>query len=139
MSKLTPAAAAYEGIKDRTAGIELEAHSRALAIEGEARQKAKRMMTELRGWFDKVQGSYGRLRSGVDGTIARAVGDLERTGKSLSGASGVLEGYDEDLRTLGDELATLERPKPPEPLPLEDETVPADDLSSQFRHPTWDT
>ena len=42
LEAMRPAAEAYEAIKERTAGIELEAHGRAQAIEEEGRQKVKR-------------------------------------------------------------------------------------------------
>ncbi|MFR4560248.1 MAG: hypothetical protein ACLT5P_02865 [Flavonifractor plautii] len=42
LAKAGPAAAAYEKVKDRTAGIELEAHCRAQAVQAEAEERIRK-------------------------------------------------------------------------------------------------
>ena len=43
-------AAAYQQVKDRTAGIELEAHCRAQEVQQEAEEKVRRAHTEVTQW-----------------------------------------------------------------------------------------
>ncbi len=115
MEKLAPAATAYEAIKDRTAGIELEAHSRAQAIEGEAHRKARRVTTQVGEWFDKLESSYGRLRTDLDATLSHAARELERVEQSLREISGELDGHEEALKALRAQGEVLTAPKPAAP------------------------
>ena len=69
LAKAAPSAEAYERIKNRTAGVELEAHRRAQEIEDEAREKARQARAELEQWIYKVQAGDDRLRTDVDATI----------------------------------------------------------------------
>jgi len=119
VTKLTPAAAAYEGVKDRTAGIELEAHGRAQSIEREAQQRVRKAQLQTEGWFSQVEAAYNRLRSDLEATLAHAAGEMERVSRSLGGISEELSGHDEALRVIGQQIKAMEPPKPPAPLPLD--------------------
>ena len=118
--KLRPAAKAYEAVKDRTASIELEAHGRAQAIEEEGRQKAKKHQQELVDWSAQLQAAYHRLRSDMDATLVHAIRELERAGQSLEGLSGELVVQDEALKIIKEQIDQMD-PKPPQPLPIEED------------------
>ena len=120
VKKLTPAAASYEAIKDRTAGIELEAHGRAQAIEQEAQAKVKKTKAEMECWFGKLQSAYSRLRADLDATITHASGELDRVNQSLEGISREFNAHDAALKALQETVETLSGPKAPQPLPLEE-------------------
>lgn len=116
-----PAAAAYESIKDRTAGVELEAHHRAQIIEDQAREKARVTAQALEQWLSKVQAGYDRLRTDLDATIAHAAGELERVNKSLCGLTTEFDEHDAVLEKLVEEYKNSSGPHPPKPLPLDGE------------------
>ena len=73
-----------EAIKDRTAGIELDAHCRAQAVEAAAQVQVEKTKREVEQWIAKVQESYDRMRSDIDATISHASGELERVRHSTS-------------------------------------------------------
>ena len=120
LDRLVPAAEAYEDLKDRTAGIELNAHHRAQSSVTEAEQQARQIRAALEQWIGRVQAGYDRLRTDVDATIAHADGELERVRKSLTAISAEFAEHDTTLEEL---LRTYreEGPKAPKPLPLDGE------------------
>lgn len=121
LDKVTPAATAYEAVKDRTASIELEAHGRAQAIEQEGRAKALKYQEQVKEWFNKTREAYDRLRSDITATVDHAAQELERAGRSMEELSTGLEGQDSALAAIQAQLETLDSAKPPQPLPLEEE------------------
>lgn len=121
LDKVTPAATAYEAVKDRTASIELEAHGRAQAIEQEGRAKALKYQEQVKEWFNKTREAYDRLRSDITATVGHAAQELERAGRSMEELSTGLEGQDSALAAIQAQLETLDSAKPPQPLPLEEE------------------
>lgn len=120
VEKLAPAAQSYEAVKERTAGIELEAHGRAQAIELAAQGKAKKTKAEMETWFGRLENAYSRLRSELDATITRAAGELEQVSRSLEGISGEFAAQDAALKELEKTVETLTGPKAPQPLKLEE-------------------
>lgn len=119
---LRPAAEAYEGIKERTAGIELEAHGRAQAIEEEGRQKVKALQDQVLRWFEKVCAAYDRMRGDVDATMNHAIREMARTHQNFQDISGDFVTHDkalEELRRTMEDADVAKRP--PEPLPLDPE------------------
>lgn len=121
LAKAEPSAAAYESVKDRTAGIELEAHRRAQEIENAAREQVKKTKAELEGWMVKIQAGYDRLRTDVDATISHAAGELERVARSLGGVSGEFAEHDAALEGLLKAYRECLGPQAPTPLPLDGE------------------
>lgn len=119
---MRPAAEAYEGIKERTAGIELEAHGRAQAIEEEGRQKVKALQDQVLRWFEKVCAAYERMRGDIDATMNHAVREMARTQQNFQDISGDFAAHDktlEELRRIMEDADVAKRP--PEPLPLDPE------------------
>lgn len=119
---MRPAAEAYESIKERTAGIELEAHGRAQAIEEEGRQKVKALQDQVLRWFEKVCAAYERMRGDVDATMNHAIREMARTHQNFQDISGDFVTHDkalEELRKIMEDADVAKRP--PEPLPLDPE------------------
>lgn len=92
-ARMAPAARAYEALKEKTAGIELAAHSRAEEIVREGQRQADQTHREVERWLKTVESSYTRLKSDVAATLSHAIGELERTGQSLNGVTEELEGH----------------------------------------------
>lgn len=120
LEQLEPLATAYEALKERTAGIELEAHGRAQEIERTAKERAKKAQAQLGEWMDKVGGAYSRLRSELEATLAQAAGEMRRVEKSLSEMSGEFADHDDALKSMRHQVETLDGPKAPEPLPVDE-------------------
>jgi len=87
VSELEPDAAAYLAIKERAAGIELEAHQRAQGIVNEAKAEADKLQEQTRQWVLQVRREYDELRAVVESTVSHAAGDLDRVRQSLGNIS----------------------------------------------------
>lgn len=120
LDALRPSAEAYEAIKERTAGIELEAHGRAQAIEEEGRRKAKELREETLRWFEKVCAAYERMRGDLDAAMNHAIREVSRTQQNLQDISGDLTPYDKAIEEIRKALEEGEEKRPPEPLPLDE-------------------
>lgn len=121
LDKVTPAATAYEAVKDRTASIELEAHGRAQAIEQEGRAKALKCQEQVKDWFNKTKEAYERLRADMTATVGQVTQELERAGRSVEELSSGMAQQDSALAAIEAQLAALDGAKPPQPLSLERE------------------
>ena len=115
LAKAGPAAAAYEKVKDRTAGIELEAHCRA-----EAEERIRKTRAEVEQWLNRVQGNYGRLRADMDAAVSRACGELDQVRQTLEQISGELARQDEGLDKLTKSCCAELTHRAPDPLPLDE-------------------
>lgn len=89
-------------MKDRTAGMELEAHCRAEQVEAEAAERVKKMREQVEHWLGRVQNEYDRLRTSMDATLSHAGGELEQVRGMLDGLSAELERQDEALEGLAE-------------------------------------
>lgn len=107
VERLTPAAEAYAGLKDRAAGIELEAYGRAQAIEEAGRQKARKAQKELTSWFDGMQGSYDKVKAGVEAALAAVARELQRAGQSVEGLSEELQSPETALKSLREQAEAI--------------------------------
>lgn len=87
ITQLEPDAAAYAAIKERTAGIELEAHRRAQAIVDEAQTQVEQLRREQRQWLERVEREYYDLRAQVGTTVTQAASELERVRQGLDNIS----------------------------------------------------
>lgn len=118
LAQAEPAAAAYEQVKDRTAGIELEAHCRAQEVQQAAEEKVQRAHTEVEQWLHKVKAGYDLLRSDMDGAISRTTQELDKVHQMLEQLSCHFDSQDEHLRKLSQDCVSEFAPPAPEPLPL---------------------
>lgn len=121
LKKAEPLAQAYESVKDRTAGIELEAHHRAMEVEAAARKQVRATKAQLEQWFHRTRAEYGRLRTDVDATLGHIAGALDQVKEQLAEMTGTLEGQDTALEGLLRDYQEMLGPKAPDPLPLEEE------------------
>ena len=83
IARLEPDAVAYAAIKERTAGIELEAHRRAQTIVDEAQVQADQVRREQVAWLERVERDYYDLRAQVGTTVTQAASELERVRQGL--------------------------------------------------------
>lgn len=80
---LEPDAAAYAAVKDRTAGMELQAHCRAQAVQEQADSQVRQIHRQMEQWLQRVQKEYDEMRSQVEATVSHAADELSRAGRSL--------------------------------------------------------
>ena len=118
LAQAEPVAAAYQQVKDRTAGIELEAHCRAQEVVREAEEKVHRAHTEVEQWLHKVQAGYDLLRSDMDGAISRTGQELDKLRQMLEQLSTNFSSQDEHLHKLSQDCTA--QFAPPAPLPLDE-------------------
>lgn len=94
-------------MKDRTAGMELEAHCRAEQVEAEAAERVKKMREQVEHWLGRVQNEYDRLRTSMDATLSHAGGELgagygRMLARPLGGAGAAGRGAGRPRRDLPD-------------------------------------
>lgn len=112
VAELEAPAQAYLAVKDRAAGIELEAHIRAQAAETAAKERVRETQTELEQWALKVRARYDRLRTDMDATISHAGGELERVAKVLAELSAGFSERDAELEGIVHGCRLHESPSP---------------------------
>ena len=91
VAALEPEAAAYEAVKERTAGVELEAHCRAQNILDQANGQAKDLRRSMEQWMGRVEREYDALRSEVESTVSHASDKLDKANKALEQVTDLLE------------------------------------------------
>ena len=121
LAQAAPAAQAYEAVKDRTAGIELDAHCRAQAVQAEAEERSRRLREETGQWLEKVRAGYGKLREDMDAAAARARGELEQMNGLLADISKELADQAAHLDRLAGSCTAEAGHRPPDPLPLDEQ------------------
>ena len=104
VAMLQPKADAYEAVKDKTAGIELEAHQRAKQVVAEAQKEADALRVRTEQWLSKVRGSYERLRTDVEASITHTAGELERAGKAVADLNREFREHDAAMQALTETL-----------------------------------
>ena len=124
LARAEPEAQAYQAVKDRTAGIELDAHCRAQAVQAEAEARAERLREETGQWLEKVRSGYGKLRADMDAAAARARGELEQMNGLLADISKELADQAGHLDRLADSCTAEAGHRPPDPLPLDETPSP---------------
>lgn len=105
VERMAPAAQAYESLKERAAGIELDAHNRAQTIIREGEAKAAQTRQQVALWLRQVESSYTRLRSDVAASLTHAKSELERTSRSLDTVNAELESHGQSLTEITEQPA----------------------------------
>ena len=118
VARLEPDAAAYAAVKDRSAGVELEAHCRAQNVLNEADRQARELRRGMEQWLGRVQVEYDALRSEVESTVSHAADQLEKAGKCLEQMTALLADQDVALEELSRAYDSTDREKVPAPMPL---------------------
>lgn len=121
LSQTEPDAAAYQQVKDRTAGIELEAHCRAQEVQQAAEERVRRAHTEVAQWLHKVQAGYDLLRTDMESAVSRTTQDLDKLRQLTEELSSHFSAQDAHLRKLSQDCISDFAPPAPEPLPLDEQ------------------
>ena len=121
LARAGQAAEAYEKIKDRTAGIELEAHCRAQNILDQANGQAKDLRRSMEQWMGRVEREYDALRSEVESTVSHAADQLEKANKCLDRMTALLSDQDVALEALSQAYDNTDPEKVPAPVPLNED------------------
>ncbi len=98
--RMAPAAKAYEALKEKAAGIELDAHNRAQLIVKQGEEDAAELRRRMADWLRQVESSYARLRSDVAATLSNTSAQLERTVRSLDGVNAELDAHSKRLDAM---------------------------------------
>ena len=98
--RMAPAARAYETLKDKAAGIELDAHKRAQIIVKTGEEEAAQTRRKVAQWLRQAQSSYARLCGDVSATLSHATAEMERTSKSLEAVSAELDDHGRRLEDI---------------------------------------
>ena len=121
VARLEPDAAAYAAVKDRSAGVELEAHRRAQGVLDQANSQARHLRQQMEQWMTRVGREYDALRTEVEATISHAADQLDKAGKCLEQGSALLSDQDVALEELSRAYDSTAPDKVPAPVPLEEE------------------
>ena len=113
-----PDAQAYIELKERTAGVELEAHRRAQAIQATAEADAQTARRQVEQWLKRMGREYDALCTQVETTVSHAASELEKAGAGLERLNELMSGQGtalEGVRRAYDET-NLGRPEAPMPI-----------------------
>lgn len=113
-----PDAQAYIELKERTAGVELEAHRRAQAIQEKAERDAQKARRQVEQWLKRMGREYDALCTQVETTVSHAASELEKAGAGLERLNELMSGQGtalEGVRRAYDET-NLGRPEAPMPI-----------------------
>ena len=102
VAELAPKAEAYEAVKEKTAGIELEAHQRAKLVMDEAKRNAEGVRLQTEQWMARVRVSYDRLRGDLATTMHHNAQELERSAKALAAIGQEFKDHDTAIQAVMD-------------------------------------
>ena len=91
VSRLTPDAEAYTAIKDRTAGVELEAHRRAQSVEARAKIMAGDLQRQMEQWAVRAEEQYAALKGQIDSSVEQANKEILAASQSLAAMTQLVE------------------------------------------------
>ena len=100
VEKLEPDAQAYSAVKERTAGMELQAHRRAQDVEQQAQEYARKLRDKMEQWLAAVEQQYDALRHEVESTVSHAADQLGKAGQSLEKVNQLMEEQNVELKLL---------------------------------------
>lgn len=118
LAALEPDAQAYTELKERAAGVELEAHRRAQAIQAKAEEDAQKARRQVEQWLKRMGREYDALCTQVETTVSHAASELEKAGAGLERLNELMSGQGtalEGVRRAYDET-NLGRPEAPMPI-----------------------
>ena len=100
VTRLTPDAEAYTAIKDRTAGVELEAHRRAQSVEARAKIMAGDLQRQMEQWAVRAEEQYAALKGQIDNSMEQANKELLAASQSLACVAQMMEQQQAALRAV---------------------------------------
>lgn len=130
--KLRPDAEAYAAVKERAAGIELDAHRRAQGILDQARNEAQQLhaqtqeqvqqrQEQVQQWLGRVSREYGDLRTQMDATVSHAAEELKKAGQLLEQVTQCLNQQDAAMEDLEQSCPDCPAARVPAPMPIPEE------------------
>ena len=123
VEKLRPAADAYQAVKERSAGVELDAHRRAQGVLDQAQSDANHLHGQVGQWLKRVEGEYAEMRRQMEDSLRHAGKELETVTAHLAAISQQLG--EQDSAFIGLEKAYSQYPlakdKVPAPMPIPEE------------------
>ena len=111
VSRLAPDAEAYTAIKDRTAGVELEAHRRAQSVEARAKIMAGDLQRQMEQWAVRAEEQYAALKGQVDNSVEQANKEILAASQSLACIAKLMEQQQAALHTVAENYAQAVRGK----------------------------
>ena len=121
IAALEPDAMTYAAIKERTAGVELEAHRRAQAIQNEAEEQARSLRRQMEQWMQRVEREYDNLRVQVESAVTHAADQLARAGRSLDQVNTLMSEQNTALEAMEEAYAATNPEKVAAPMPIPEE------------------
>lgn len=121
LAALEPDAQAYTELKERAAGVELEAHRRAQAVQEKAEGDIRQMRRQAEQWLQRLSREYGELRSQVEATISHAASELEKAGSCLDRAGQLMGEQELALEALSQAYDATASTRAEAPMPIPEE------------------
>lgn len=117
-ARLADDAAAYAAVKERSAGVELDAHRRAQLVLDQGNHQALELRRQMEQWLGRVSREYDSLRSQVDATVSHAADELSGVQKALDQIVQLLSDQDIALEALAEAYAKEEPQRVAAPMPI---------------------
>ena len=111
VTRLAPDAEAYTAIKDRTAGVELEAHRRAQSVEARAKIMAGDLQRQMEQWAVRAEEQYAALKGQVDNSVEQANKEILAASQSLACIAKLMEQQQAALHAVAENYAQAIRGK----------------------------
>ena len=118
---LEPDAQAFAQLKERTAGVELDAHRRAQAIQEKAEGNAQKLRRQTEQWLARLAREYDALRSQVETTISHAASELEKAELCLDQVGQLMASQETALEGLSAAYDRTDPSRVDAPVPLPEE------------------
>jgi len=112
-------AQAYAELKDRVAGVELDARRRAQGILDEAEREAQRVRSQVEQWVQQMEREYTAICGQMKDTVSQAAGRLEKAGAELEELNGLLSDQGGALEGLRHACAAADPGYMEAPVPVE--------------------
>lgn len=117
-ASMQPDAQAYRELKERTAGVELEAHRRAQAIQEKAEGDARDLRRRMEQWMQRMNREYDALRTEVETTVSHAAAQLDKAGQTLEQVNELLNQREAALESLAQAYADTDPIRVAAPMPI---------------------
>ena len=118
LEALTPDAQAYTQLKDRTAGVELEAHRRAQVIQEQAEEEARKVRRLVEQWLQGVRREHEELCSRVEATASHTAEELHK--ECLERAGEMMGEQSQALEDIVKAYTQQDHPRVEAPMPIEE-------------------
>ena len=121
LEALRPDAQAYTELKERAAGVELDAHRRAQAIQETAERDAQKTRRQTEQWLQAVERGYDALSSQVESTVSYAASELKKVSASLEQLNTLMDSQGEALEGVRRAYDATAPDRVQAPMPLDEE------------------